>query len=164
MRATAISHVNCEGRGSDSWIIRSAMWARPRARNVEGRTSRNAKTTRETKIGGGPPQPSPQMHAIQATKFRTFLVLSQSLLLIDGLDEAGAKRAEIERHVVDVLAPHARALQRLGLGAANNNEGRSVRLHAARPAHRPRHQGSCLWLCTQARPSADAWRPSASAH
>ena len=54
-----ISRVNCEGRGSDSWIIRSAMWARPRARNVEGRTSRNAKTTRETKIGGGRQAPNP---------------------------------------------------------------------------------------------------------
>ena len=34
----------------------------------------------------------------------------RALLLLDGLDEAGAKRDDIERHVVEVLAPHGHVL------------------------------------------------------
>ena len=41
---------------------------------------------------------------------RQAMMARRALLLLDGLDEAGAKRAEIERHVVDVLAPQGHVL------------------------------------------------------
>jgi Ran GTPase-activating protein (RanGAP) involved in mRNA processing and transport len=41
---------------------------------------------------------------------RQAMMARRALLLIDGLDEAGAKRAEIERHVVEVLAPQGHVL------------------------------------------------------
>ena len=41
---------------------------------------------------------------------RQAMMARRALLLLDGLDEAGAKRVEIERHVVDVLAPQGHVL------------------------------------------------------
>jgi hypothetical protein len=41
---------------------------------------------------------------------RQAMMARRALLLLDGLDEAGAKRDEIERHVVDVLAPQGHVL------------------------------------------------------
>ena len=41
---------------------------------------------------------------------RQAMMARRALLLLDGLDEAGAKRADIERHVVDVLAPQGHVL------------------------------------------------------
>jgi hypothetical protein len=38
------------------------------------------------------------------------MMARRALLLLDGLDEAGAKRDDIERHVVDVLAPQGHVL------------------------------------------------------
>jgi hypothetical protein len=39
---------------------------------------------------------------------RQALLSRRALLLLDGLDEGGVKRNEIERHVVEVLAPQVR--------------------------------------------------------
>jgi Ran GTPase-activating protein (RanGAP) involved in mRNA processing and transport len=41
---------------------------------------------------------------------RQAMMARRALLLLDGLDEAGAKRDDIERHVVDVLAPQGHVL------------------------------------------------------
>jgi hypothetical protein len=41
---------------------------------------------------------------------RQALMARRALLLLDGLDEAGAKRADIELHVVEVLAPQGHVL------------------------------------------------------
>ncbi|KOO53383.1 hypothetical protein Ctob_016483, partial [Chrysochromulina tobinii] len=41
---------------------------------------------------------------------RQAMMARRALLLLDGLDEAGAKRDDIERHVVDVLAPQGQVL------------------------------------------------------
>ena len=41
---------------------------------------------------------------------RQAMMARRALLLLDGLDEAGAKRADIERHVVEVLAPQGHVL------------------------------------------------------
>jgi Ran GTPase-activating protein (RanGAP) involved in mRNA processing and transport len=41
---------------------------------------------------------------------RQAIMARRALLLLDGLDEAGAKRAEIEHHVADVLAPQGHVL------------------------------------------------------
>eukprot|EP00900_Chrysochromulina_parva_P011126 jgi/Chrpa1/20013/Chrysochromulina_OHIO_Genome00027898-RA len=41
---------------------------------------------------------------------RQAMMARRALLLVDGLDEAGVKRADIERHVVDVLAPQGHVL------------------------------------------------------
>jgi len=41
---------------------------------------------------------------------RQAMMARRALLLLDGLDEAGAKRDEIERHVVEVLAPQGHVL------------------------------------------------------
>jgi hypothetical protein len=41
---------------------------------------------------------------------RQAMMARRALLLLDGLDEAGAKRAEIEQHVVEVLAPQGHVM------------------------------------------------------
>eukprot|EP00900_Chrysochromulina_parva_P027515 jgi/Chrpa1/9398/Chrysochromulina_OHIO_Genome00015588-RA len=41
---------------------------------------------------------------------RQAMMSRRALLLLDGLDEAGAKRAEIEQHVVEVLAPQGHVM------------------------------------------------------
>ena len=41
---------------------------------------------------------------------RQAMMARRALLLLDGLDEAGAKRDDIERHVVEVLAPQGHVL------------------------------------------------------
>ena len=41
---------------------------------------------------------------------RQAMMARRALLLIDGLDEGGRKRAEIERHVAEVLAPQVGCL------------------------------------------------------
>jgi hypothetical protein len=41
---------------------------------------------------------------------RQAMMARRALLLLDGLDEAGAKRAEIEQHIVEVLAPQGHVM------------------------------------------------------
>ncbi|KOO26799.1 hypothetical protein Ctob_001341, partial [Chrysochromulina tobinii] len=41
---------------------------------------------------------------------RQAMMARRALLLLDGLDEAGAKRAEIEQHIVEVLAPQGHVI------------------------------------------------------
>ena len=41
---------------------------------------------------------------------RQALLARRMLLLLDGLDEGGAKRSEIERHVTEVLAPQGHVM------------------------------------------------------
>jgi Ran GTPase-activating protein (RanGAP) involved in mRNA processing and transport len=48
----------------------------------------------------------PEMHRM----LRQAMMARRALLLLDGLDEAGAKRAEIEQHVVEVLAPQGHVM------------------------------------------------------
>ncbi|KOO30621.1 hypothetical protein Ctob_005934, partial [Chrysochromulina tobinii] len=48
----------------------------------------------------------PEVHRM----LRQAMMARRALLLLDGLDEAGAKRAEIEQHVVEVLAPQGHVM------------------------------------------------------
>ena len=53
------------------------------------------------------------VHAEQPALYRMLrqaLMARRALLLIDGLDEGGTNRAEIERHVVEVLAPQGHVM------------------------------------------------------
>jgi Ran GTPase-activating protein (RanGAP) involved in mRNA processing and transport len=48
----------------------------------------------------------PEVHRM----LRQAMMARRALLLLDGLDEAGAKRAEIEQHIVEVLAPQGHVM------------------------------------------------------
>jgi Ran GTPase-activating protein (RanGAP) involved in mRNA processing and transport len=48
----------------------------------------------------------PEVHRL----LRQAMMARRALLLLDGLDEAGAKRAEIEQHIVEVLAPQGHVM------------------------------------------------------
>ena len=41
---------------------------------------------------------------------RQALCTRRALILLDGIDEGGKRRAEIERHIVDVLAPQGHVM------------------------------------------------------
>lgn len=55
---------------------------------------------------------------------RQVLVARRALLLLDGLDEGGQKRDEIEKHVVEVLAPQGHALLATSRPTGVDLEGR----------------------------------------
>ena len=89
---------------------------------------------------------------------RQALMARRALVLLDGVDEGGAKRSEIERHVTEVLAPQGHLLLCTSRPAGLGNE-RFARFHRLRLAELSEAQQRAAVAARLGKPGADALWP-----